>query len=449
MGSVSGKALERLQALRGMADLLPPQTMVWQQVEAQARHHFQRAGVGEIRTPLLEATVLFARGIGEATDVVGKEMYSFQDRGRRSCTMRPEGTASVVRAAIQHGLLSQGPQRLWYMGPMFRYERPQAGRQRQFHQIGLELLGVADERSDVDAIALAWDLLADLGVQGLQLQINTLGTPEDRRCYREQLVGWLERRAHQLDPDSQQRLATNPLRILDSKNKDTQHLLSAAPQLLETLGKGSRERFDRVCQLLQALAIPFVLQPRLVRGLDYYTHTAFEITCDQLGAQATVCGGGRYDGLAAMLGGPPTAGMGWAMGVERLVLLLGQQSKPSPPQVVVLNRGDAAQVSALVLTRQLRRANLHVELDLSGAAFARQFKRADRTGGRLAVIIGEQEAQAGVVKLKWLHQAPLLRGSGLAMGEEWTVAAVDASGTVARLLSGEPRSRSQAEPTPV
>ncbi|MXX08356.1 MAG: histidine--tRNA ligase, partial [Synechococcus sp. SB0667_bin_8] len=305
--------MERLQALRGMADLLPPQTMVWQQVEAQARHHFQRAGVGEIRTPLLEATVLFARGIGEATDVVGKEMYSFQDRGRRSCTMRPEGTASVVRAAIQHGLLSQGPQRLWYMGPMFRYERPQAGRQRQFHQIGLELLGVADERSDVDAIALAWDLLADLGVQGLQLQINTLGTPEDRRCYREQLVGWLERRAHQLDPDSQQRLATNPLRILDSKNKDTQHLLSAAPQLLETLGKGSRERFDRVCQLLQALAIPFVLQPRLVRGLDYYTHTAFEITCDQLGAQATVCGGGRYDGLAAMLGGPPTAGMGWAM----------------------------------------------------------------------------------------------------------------------------------------
>ena len=454
MGSVSGRVLERLQALRGMVDLLPRQTMVWQQVEAQARQHFQRAGVGEIRTPLLETTALFARGIGEATDVVGKEMYSFQDRGQRSCTLRPEGTASVVRAAIQHGLLSQGPQRLWYMGPMFRYERPQAGRQRQFHQIGLELLGVADERSDVDAIAIAWDLLADLGVQGLQLQVNTLGTPEDRRGYREQLVGWLEQRTHQLDPDSRHRLASNPLRILDSKNKATQHLLSAAPQLLTTLGKESRERFERVCQLLQALDIPFVVQPQLVRGLDYYTHTAFEITSDQLGAQATVCGGGRYDGLAAMLGGPPTAGMGWAMGIERLVLLLEQQqqNKTIPPQVVVLNRGDAAQVRALVLARQLRQANLHVELDLSGASFARQFKRADRLGGRLAAIIGEQEAQAGVVKLKWLHQAPQSESdlnsdldSDLKMGEEWTVPAVAVSETVQRLLTGPP----QAEPTPV
>lgn len=436
--------LERLQALRGMVDLLPQQTMVWQQVEEQARQHFQRAGVEEIRTPLLEATALFARGIGEATDVVGKEMYSFQDRGQRSCTLRPEGTASVVRAAIQHGLLSQGPQRLWYRGPMFRYERPQAGRQRQFHQIGLELLGVADERSDVDAMAMAWDLLDDLGIQGLQLQINTLGTPEDRRCYREQLVDWLEQRVHQLDPDSQQRLATNPLRILDSKNKVTQDLLSTAPQLLTTMGKASRERFDSVCQLLQALDIPFVIQPQLVRGLDYYTHTAFEITSDQLGAQATVCGGGRYDGLVAMLGGPPTAGMGWAMGIERLVLLLGQQSGAIPPQVVVLNRGEVAQVRALVLARELRRANFHVELDLSGATFARQFKRADRLGGRLAVIIGEQEAQAGVVKLKWLHQAPQ-SGSGLNMGEEWTVPAVEVSKTVQRLLTGQ----LQAEPTPV
>jgi len=437
-----------------MVDLLPQQTMVWQQVEAQARQHFQRAGVGEIRTPLLETTALFARGIGEATDVVGKEMYSFQDRGQRSCTLRPEGTASVVRAAIQHGLLSQGPQRLWYMGPMFRYERPQAGRQRQFHQIGLELLGVADERSDVDAIAIAWDLLADLGVQGLQLQVNTLGTPEDRRGYREQLVGWLEQRTHQLDPDSRHRLASNPLRILDSKNKATQHLLSAAPQLLTTLGKESRERFEHVCQLLKALDIPFVVQPQLVRGLDYYTHTAFEITSDQLGAQATVCGGGRYDGLAAMLGGPPTAGMGWAMGIERLVLLLAQQqqNKTIPPQVVVLNRGDAAQVRALVLARQLRQANLHVELDLSGASFARQFKRADRLEGRLAAIIGEQEAQAGVVKLKWLHQAPQGESdlnsdlnSDLKMGEEWTVPAVAVSETVQGLLTGQP----QAEPTPV
>ena len=422
MGSVSGMALERLQTLRGMVDLLPRQTMVWQQVEEQARQHFQRAGVREIRTPLLEATALFARGIGEATDVVGKEMYSFQDRGQRSCTLRPEGTASVVRAAIQHGLLNQGPQRLWYMGPMFRYERPQAGRQRQFHQIGLELLG-------------------------LQLQLNSLGTPEDRRCYREQLVCWLEQRAHQLDPDSRHRLATNPLRILDSKNKATQDLLGEAPQLLTTLGKESRERFEGVCQLLQAMDIPFVIAPQLVRGLDYYTHTAFEITSDQLGAQATVCGGGRYDGLAAILGGPPTAGMGWAMGMERLVLLLGQQKEATPPQVVVLNRGDTAQVRALVLARQLRQANLQVELDLSGATFARQFKRADRLGGRLAVIIGEQEAQAGVVKLKWLHQAPQ-RGSDLTMGEERTVPAAEVPRTVERLLTGQ-SSQSQAEPTPV
>ena len=448
MGAASGRALERLQALRGTADLLPPQTVIWQRVEEQARQHFQRAGVGEIRTPLLEATALFARGIGEATDVVGKEMYTFQDRGRRSCTLRPEGTASVVRAAIQHGLLSQGPQRLWYAGPMFRYERPQAGRQRQFHQVGLELLGVADARSDVEAIAMAWDLLADLGIQGLALQLNTLGTPEDRRCYRERLVGWLEQRSHQLDPDSRHRLAANPLRILDSKNPSTQHLLREAPRLLDTLGKGSRERFDSVCQLLQALEIPFVLQPRLVRGLDYYTHTAFEITSDQLGAQATVCGGGRYDGLAAMLGGPPTPGMGWAMGMERLVLLLGQSSeqpgRTQPPQVVVLNRGDTAQVHALVLARQLRQANLQVELDLSGAAFARQFKRADRLGARLAVIIGEQEAQNGVAKLKWLHPAPR-SDSELGVAEEWTVPVVDLSGTVQRLLGREP----QAEPTPV
>ena len=444
MGAVLGVALERLQALRGMVDLLPQQTMVWQQVEEQARQHFQRAGVGEIRTPLLEATALFARGIGEATDVVGKEMYSFQDRGQRSCTLRPEGTASVVRAAIQHGLLGQGPQRLWYMGPMFRYERPQAGRQRQFHQIGLELLGIANERSDVDAMAMAWDLLDDLGIQGLQLRINTLGTLEDRRCYREQLVGWLEQRMHQLDPDSRQRLSTNPLRILDSKNKATQDLLKEAPQLTGTLGKESRERFERVCQLLQALHIPFVVQPQLVRGLDYYTHTAFEITSDQLGAQATVCGGGRYDGLVAMLGGPSTAGMGWAMGIERLVLLLGQRSKARPPQVVVLNRGDAAQVRALVLARQLRRANLRVELDLSGATFARQFKRADRLGGRLAVIIGEQEARTGVVKLKWLHPAPQ-SSSDMGRGKEWTLPEVEVAKTVERLLAGQP----QAEPTPV
>jgi histidyl-tRNA synthetase len=307
-----------------MVDLLPDQTPLWQHVEATARAHFRRAAVQEIRTPLLEVTELFARGIGEATDVVGKEMYTFLDRGERSCTLRPEGTASVVRAAIQHGLLNQGPQRLWYGGPMFRYERPQAGRQRQFHQIGVELLGVVDAESDAEAIALAWDLLAELGVGGLQLELNSLGTPEDRARYRTELVAWLEAHREQLDPESQQRITTNPLRVLDSKNPDTQALLAGAPTLADALAGDSHERFARVRLALEALEIPFVLNPRLVRGLDYYSHTAFEITSNQLGAQATVCGGGRYDGLVQQLGGAATPAVGWAIGLERLVLLLSQ-----------------------------------------------------------------------------------------------------------------------------
>jgi histidyl-tRNA synthetase len=275
--------VEKLQSLRGMVDLLPQQLALWQWVERKARHHFERAAIAEIRTPVLEVTELFARGIGEATDVVGKEMYTFLDRGERSCTLRPEGTASVVRAAIQHGLLSQGPQRLWYGGPMFRYERPQAGRQRQFHQIGLELLGFADPRSDVEAIAVAWDLLADLGLQGLALEINSLGSTEDRARYRDQLVRWLSARRDQLDPDSQDRLERNPLRILDSKHPETQALLEGAPTLADALSDDSRERFALVQAGLMQLAIPFRCNPRLVRGLDYYSHTAFEITSTQLG----------------------------------------------------------------------------------------------------------------------------------------------------------------------
>ena len=276
-----------------MVDLLPEQTRHWQNVEAVAREHFRRAGLEEIRTPLLEVTDLFARGIGEATDVVGKEMYSFLDRGERSCTLRPEGTASVVRAAIQHGLLSQGVQKLWYSGPMFRYERPQAGRQRQFHQIGVECLGASSARSDVETIALAWDLLADLGLTGLTLELNTLGTADDRKAYRNTLVSWLEERSDQLDADSQKRLTSNPLRILDSKNPTTQALLNDAPTLQAALSADSASRFEEVQRLLAQLSIPFTHNTRLVRGLDYYGHTAFEITSQQLGAQATVCGGGQ------------------------------------------------------------------------------------------------------------------------------------------------------------
>lgn len=402
-----------------MVDLLPEQLPLWQHLEARAREHFRRAAIQEIRTPLLEVTELFARGIGEATDVVGKEMYTFLDRGERSCTLRPEGTASVVRAAIQHGLLSQGPQRLWYGGPMFRYERPQAGRQRQFHQIGVELLGFPDARSDVEAIAVAWDLLADLGVGGLALELNTLGSTEDRSRYREQLVAWLEAHRDQLDPDSQARIHANPLRVLDSKNPDTQALLANAPALAEALSGESRDRFERVQEGLAALAIPVQLNPRLVRGLDYYGHTAFEITSSQLGAQATVCGGGRYDGLVQQLGGPATPAVGWAMGLERLVLLLGQrdQQPTAPvPDLYVISRGEQAAAMALPLARRCRLAGLAVELDASGAAFGKQFKRADRSGARWAAVIGEAEAAAGVVRLKDLRGAGA-QGDGPAQAE--------------------------------
>jgi histidyl-tRNA synthetase len=416
----------KLQCMRGMVDLLPGQTSLWQRVEATAHEHFRRAVVQEIRTPLLEATELFARGIGEATDVVGKEMYTFTDRGDRSCTLRPEGTASVVRAVIQHGLLSQGPQRLWYGGPMFRYERPQAGRQRQFHQIGLELLGFADARSDVEAIAIAWDLLADLGVQGLALELNTLGSGADRARYRDQLVAFLQQHREQLDPDSQDRLERNPLRILDSKNATTRELLAGAPTLADALAPESRERFELVKAGLAALEIPFTLNPRLVRGLDYYSHTAFEITSSQLGAQATVCGGGRYDGLVEQLGGDPTPAIGWALGMERLVLLLAQgEANPAPvPDLYLVNRGEAAEAAASVLARQLRRSGLSVELDASGSAFGKQFKRANRSGAAWAAVLGEGELERGVVLLQ------PLRGQA---AEEMAFPLADLAGLLERL----------------
>ena len=398
-----------------MVDLLPDALQRWQAVEAAAREHFRRSGFGEIRTPLLETTDLFCRGIGEATDVVGKEMYTFQDRGERSCTLRPEGTASVVRAALEHGLLSQGPQRLWYCGSMFRYERPQAGRQRQFHQIGVEWLGASSPRSDVEVIALAWDLLDQLGVGGLELELNSLGSIDDRRAYRSALVGWLQERRDALDDDSRSRLESNPLRILDSKNRDTQDLLELAPRLIDALGSDSRERLDSVQQGLQELGIPFRLNPRLVRGLDYYGHTAFEITSDQLGAQATVCGGGRYNGLVEQLGGAATPAIGWALGLERLMLVLeaAAAQDPSgsaasltasqPPDLFVVNRGEQAEAAALVLARSMRTAGLSVELDGSGAAFAKQFKRADRSGARWALVLGDDEVSRDEIRLKPLQ----------------------------------------------
>ena len=420
-----------------MVDLLPEILQRWQAVEQAARESFQRSGFGEIRTPLLESTDLFCRGIGEATDVVGKEMYSFTDRGGRSCTLRPEGTASVVRAALEQGLLSQGQQKLWYSGPMFRYERPQAGRQRQFHQIGVEWLGAAGARSDVEVIALAWDLLASLGVGGLQLELNSLGSAEDRQAYRTALVAWLEQRSDALDPDSQARLSANPLRILDSKNKDTQALLEDAPTLADALCDASRERFAEVQRGLTDLGIPFQLNPQLVRGLDYYSHTAFEITSDQLGAQATVCGGGRYDGLIGQLGGAPTPAIGWALGMERLLLVLEAAAQADPqgvaarltaassPDVYVVNRGGKAEGAALALARDLREAGLWVELDASCSAFGKQFKRADRSGARWALVLGDEEVERGEVRLKALKK----------QAEESTVAFAPVAAIVERILN--------------
>ncbi len=395
-----------IKAIRGTQDILPESSSTWQQVEATARQILARAAYREIRTPIFEQTDLFARGIGEATDVVGKEMYTFTDRGDRSLTLRPENTAGVVRAFIEHNLYAQGGvQRLWYTGPMFRYERPQAGRQRQFHQLGVEVLSSRDARADVEVMAIATDLLKTLGLSGLTLYLNSVGNPSDRQHYREALVRYFTPYKDDLDPDSQDRLTRNPLRILDSKVEQTQAIATDAPSILDYLGDDSKQHFDRVQQLLGELGIAYELNPRLVRGLDYYTHTAFEIVSSDLGAQATVCGGGRYDGLVEQLGGPQTAAVGWAIGLERLTLLLQQrQTQPTTPALdfYLVSRGDRAETQSIQLAQALRQHGFSVELDLSGSAFGKQFKRADRSGAVACLVLGDEEAQTQRVNLKWL-----------------------------------------------
>ncbi|MBW4492532.1 MAG: histidine--tRNA ligase [Oscillatoria princeps RMCB-10] len=395
-----------IQALRGTRDILPEEIGYWQRVEATARDILGRAAYREIRTPIFEETALFERGIGEATDVVGKEMYTFSSKGEKhSITLRPEGTAGVVRCFIEKGLYAQsGAQRLWYTGPMFRYERPQAGRQRQFHQIGVEAIGSSDPRADAEVIALASDILQALGLKNLQLDINSVGNREDRLAYRQALVDYLTPYKEELDADSQDRLSRNPLRILDSKNERTQEIALGAPSILEYLGEESRRHFQRVQQMLSDLGINYRLNPRLVRGLDYYTHTAFEIQSEDLGAQATVCGGGRYDGLVEELGGPATPAVGWAIGMERLIILLQQLQKPPLPVVdfYVVSRGDRAEAEALLLAQKLRRLGFSADLDLSGSAFGKQFKRADRSGAGACLVLGDAEAESQTVQLKWL-----------------------------------------------
>jgi histidyl-tRNA synthetase len=395
-----------IEAIKGTRDILPEEVGYWQWLETTARTILHRAAYREIRTPIFEQTELFARGIGEATDVVGKEMYTFIDKGERSVTLRPEGTAGVVRAYIENGLhVKGGLQRLWYIGPMFRYENVQAGRQRQFHQLGAEVLGSADPRADVEVIAMAMDFLSALGLKGLRLDLNSIGEPADRQRYRAALVEYLTPYKEALDPDSQHRLSRNPMRILDSKNPETQKIVQAAPKIWEHLSPESQRRFAQVQQQLSDLGISYVLNPCLVRGLDYYTHTAFEIVAETgLGAQNAVGGGGRYDGLVTELGGPETPAVGWAMGLERLLLLLQQlQSAPSIQlDFYVVSRGAQAEAQALQLAQRLRRLDFAVELDLSASAFGKQFKRADRSGAVACLILGDDEAANGTVQLKWL-----------------------------------------------
>ena len=403
-----------IQALRGTRDILPAEIGYWQLIEETTKEILGRALYQEIRTPLMEQTELFVRGIGEGTDVVGKEMYTFLDKGERQITLRPEGTAGVVRAYIEHGL--DGIQRLWYKGPMFRYERPQAGRQRQFHQIGLELIGSSTPRADVEVIALAVDILKSLGLKNLTLHLHSIGNRADRERHRAALLDYLLPLEDQLDPDSRERLKRNPLRILDSKDSNTQQIAQNAPSILEHLSPESRAHFEQVQALLSELGIEYKINPLLVRGLDYYTHTAFEIQSADLGAQSTVCGGGRYDGLVKELGGADTQAIGWAMGIERLLLLL-KESNTAPlnvPDFYIVSRGQKPESEALKIAQQLRSQSLKVELDLTASAFGKQLKRADRSGANVALIIGDTEVQTNTVKWKCLKS-----------GQEQTIAHLD------------------------
>ena len=385
--------MNNLKNLRGTVDLLPDQLKKWQNVEKILLELLSRSSIKEIRTPILEMTELFIRGIGEETDVVSKEMYTFLDRGERSCTLRPEGTASVVRALIQNGISSNPLQKLWYMGPMFRYERPQAGRQRQFHQLGVEFIGYESVRSDIEIIALAWDILGRLGIKELNLEINTLGDINDRLNFQNSFLKWLEINKNSLDFDSQNRIDKNPLRILDTKNVQTKKLLENAPRLFDFLSEESHKRYSELKKYLEDLKIPYIENYNLVRGLDYYTHTAFEITSGALGSQATVCGGGRYNDLIKQMGGPKTPAIGFAIGLERLILLAGKELEiPRNTDIYIVNQGIIAESLAIDLSRKLRNYDLLVELDLSGASFSKQFKKANKLNSKSIIVIGDDEA---------------------------------------------------------
>lgn len=409
---MSKSATKKIQAIRGMNDLLPSDSPRWQFFEATVRHLMQRYGFDEIRTPIVEQTALFARSIGEVTDIVEKEMYTFEDRNGDSLTLRPEGTASCVRAAMEHGLLHNQTQRLWYQGPMFRHERPQKGRYRQFHQVGVETYGFDGPDIDAELILLSARLWKELGLlDHVTLELNSLGSTEARAAYRDTLIAYFEAHAEVLDEDSQRRLHSNPLRILDSKNPAMASMLDGAPQLLDHLDAESREHFDQLKAMLDAAGIGYVINPRLVRGLDYYSRTVFEWTTEALGSQGTVCAGGRYDGLVEQLGGKPTPAVGFAMGIERLILLLDTLDLvPAEAlggvDVYLVPMDDAATASALLLAEQLREAlpALRVQLHAGGGSFKSRIKKADKSGATLALLLGEDELANDSVALKYLRE---------------------------------------------
>jgi histidyl-tRNA synthetase len=399
---------KNIQAIRGMRDILPDETPLWRQLEDGVRSVLDRYGYQQVRMPIVEMTELFKRSIGEVTDIVEKEMYTFEDRNGDSLTLRPEGTAGCVRAALEHGLLHNQTQRFWYQGPMFRHERPQKGRYRQFHQIGVETFGMAGPDIDLENILITARLWKELGLKGLELQLNTLGTPDERLAYREQLVAYFSQHQDQLDEDSRRRLHSNPLRILDTKNPAMAEVVAAAPSLMDHLGAESRAHFQTICDGLDAAGVAYVINPRLVRGLDYYSRTVFEWVTDQLGAQGTVCAGGRFDGLVEQLGGRPTPAMGFAMGIERLVTLLEEQrlaDAGAPVDIYLVMMGEAAEHQGMVLAERVRDAlpGLRLMSNCGGGSFKAQFKRADRSGASLALVLGDEELAEGVVGVKPLR----------------------------------------------
>ncbi|MGH8702707.1 MAG: histidine--tRNA ligase [Burkholderiales bacterium] len=397
---------KQIQAIRGMNDVLPDEARGWRFFEDTARAVFGQYGYRNIRTPVVERTELFVRGVGEATDIVEKEMYSFVDAmNGDKLSLRPEGTAPTVRAALEHNLLYHGPQRLWYDGPLFRRERPQKGRYRQYHTFGVEALGFPGPDIDIELLVMARRLWRALGIEGVELQINTLGSAEERRAFRAKLIAHFERHQRALDEEAQRRLHVNPMRLLDSKNPALRSVIEAAPKLIDAVGGASRASFEALQAGLREAGIAYTVNPHLVRGLDYYNLTVFEWVSDRLGAQNAICSGGRYDGLFEQLGGKPTPGCGFGIGVERTLLLLKDTAvAPAVPDVYLVRQGAAAERHGAQVAEQLRDAGLAVMLHCGGGSFKSQMKRADASAARYAVIVGDDEAGAGVVSVKPLRE---------------------------------------------